>query len=128
MAAVPTYTCTKIATVPGQDLKWVQVKGVTLFRGQVERRSGAVFFPRTARGKPGSARSGQFQQRREAGGEILRLVAGIAQREDRFLARPGSPAVDFEARGIASNPVGIFEGLRVVTRPLRRLGQHIPIL
>ena len=48
------------------------------------------------------------------------------------IERAGADAIEcniyFQARGIAADPMGVFENVRIRARPLRGFGQHIPIL
>src|ERR1039458_10507532 len=78
-----------------QHLERLEVKRVLLFRRNSQSGFRAVAFPWAARGIGTRGTCRQFQQSREARREILRLVAGGAQRHDCFLVRPRTPATEF---------------------------------
>ena len=67
---------------------------------------------------------GSDDKRLHLGHEMFRLRDGerSATQELMFLH------IDLQARRVASDPVRVFECLRVGPRPFRRLGQHIPVL
>src|SRR5271165_581013 len=88
----------------GQYLKRLQVKSMSLQRTNAERRFGAVGLPRAAC-DVGRRFTWEFENRREAGAEILRVVARVAQGHNCFLGGPRRPAIHFKQRGVTADPV-----------------------
>src|SRR5436853_7907475 len=71
-----------------QHFEWLQVKDLLALCVEAQGRLAAFFFPRAASAETRHRASGEFQQTGESGGKVLRMIAWIAQRKDRFLLRP----------------------------------------
>ena len=87
---------------------------VSLFQGA----GGAIALRRARR---------QFQRLLHIEGECLRLVAGVAQRENPLGRRPRRPAVGLQLGRVAADPVVVHQRRRVAARPAGRLRKIVPI-
>ena len=97
-------------------------------RGNIAASARHSRFPRAACGVGRRGTGRQLQQCRKGRGEILLAVARIAQGYDSPSRATTTPSRRLRGARIAADPVRVFQRLRIVARPLRRLGQNIPVL
>src|SRR5579864_1533582 len=103
-----------------ENFKWVEMECVCSCGGD---HGFSITAPGTARGELLHAEGGQFQQRGKCCRELLRMIAGISERKDCFVRRPGCPAIHLQLSGVAADPMRVLENGGVGAGPLCGLRQ-----
>src|SRR5690348_17977292 len=99
--------------------------------GQRDRRTIAILAPRTSRRvRLRSVRwvRWELERARDVDRDRLGFVAGIPKGKDAATGRPGGMAVHLELARIAAEPVRVRQHVPVGARPVRRLGERVPIV